>query len=100
MACRAHLVGSINLDNAEEVFRETGARIGAAAARISDGETGGRLRWSFWQVPLLEAHPLLEEGDTIEVAGEQVTRFHRRADSAGEPLAFDRLGYADEAIQS
>jgi hypothetical protein len=40
-----HLVGSIPLADAREVFEQVGARIGAAAHAIPDGETGERLGW-------------------------------------------------------
>ena len=40
-----HLVGSLALDSAEEVFRTTSEILGDRLRRIPDGETGARSIW-------------------------------------------------------
>ena len=40
-----HLVGSVPLDSAEEVFRRASAALGDRLRRIPDGETGPRSDW-------------------------------------------------------
>jgi hypothetical protein len=44
-----HLVGSMNLDDAEEVFRTVSEQAGDAIPSIPDGETGPRKGWIFHQ---------------------------------------------------
>lgn len=55
-----HLVGSVPLSSAEEVFRTTSAILGERLRRIPDGETGIRSGWIDWQFQLLASHPLFE----------------------------------------
>jgi len=51
-----HLVGSVPLDNPEEVFRKVVTKFGDKIRRIPDGETGDRHRWIYWQRTMLENH--------------------------------------------
>ena len=62
---RAHLVGSVPLPDAETVFRTVSAALGPHLRRITDGETGRRGRWIWFQREMLEAHPDMEP-DTDE----------------------------------
>ena len=55
-----HLVGSIPMANADEVFSTVARILGDRVRRIPDGETGERSNWVSWQLPLLQAHPALE----------------------------------------
>ena len=57
---QVHLVGSVPLANAEEVFATVSRLLGPRAARIPDGETGERSNWIAWQLPMLQANPNLE----------------------------------------
>jgi hypothetical protein len=59
-ADRVHLIGSIPLDDCEQVFRRVAGALGAHLARIPDGETGARARWIYFQRHMLEAHPAME----------------------------------------
>jgi len=56
----AHLVGSVPLPTAEEVFHRVADRIGPLLSRLPDGETGERRRWVYWQRTMLERHPAME----------------------------------------
>jgi hypothetical protein len=56
----AHLIGSVPLPTAEEVFRRLGAALGPVLSRVPDGETGERRRWIYWQRTMLERHPAME----------------------------------------
>jgi len=40
-----HLVGSVPLANAREVFETVSAELGPCVCRIPDGETGDRSNW-------------------------------------------------------
>ncbi|MCY4555732.1 MAG: hypothetical protein OXF79_05010 [Chloroflexi bacterium] len=56
----AHLVGSVPLPDAETVFRTVSGAWGPHLRRISDGETGRRGRWIWFQREMLERHPAME----------------------------------------
>ena len=55
-----HLVGSIPMNSAEEVFDRLSGSLGDHLSRIPDGETGERARWVYWQRTMLENHPDME----------------------------------------
>jgi hypothetical protein len=56
----AHLVGSVPLASAEDVFRTVTGALGDCQSRVPDGETGERRRWIWWQREMLERHPAME----------------------------------------
>ena len=60
-----HLVGSIAMDNCEQVFREISAELGPYLDKIPDGETGERARWIYFQRTMLMEHPALEIDPTV-----------------------------------
>jgi len=55
-----HLVGSIPLDNAEDVFRTVSSAVGSYLRRIPDGENGPRRLWIGMISAMLEQHPDFE----------------------------------------
>ena len=60
-----HLVGSIAMDNCEQVFRATSAALGPYLENIPDGETGERARWIYFQRTMLMEHPAMEIDPTV-----------------------------------
>ncbi len=60
-----HLVGSIAMDNCEEVFREISLALGPYLEHIPDGETGERARWIYFQRTMLMEHPAMEIDPTV-----------------------------------
>ena len=52
-----HLVGSVPMANAREVFTVVGKALGSRLKRIPDGETGERLDWITWLEPVFSEHP-------------------------------------------
>ena len=60
-----HLVGSIAMDNCEQVFREVSAELGPYLDKIPDGETGERARWVFFQRTMLMEHSAMEIDPTV-----------------------------------
>src|SRR5215471_4608377 len=95
-----HLVGSLALDSAEEVFRTTSEILGDRLRRIPDGETGARSIWVGWQYNTLSRIPGLEAVQRpIKTQGTQVE--FRPAEGV-DPLGVDlgALGYSDEATKS
>ena len=65
---QVHLVGSVPLDSAEQVFQTASAVLGDRIPRIPDGETGNRLQWIMYQYIMMSKMP------DFEVVGEKVTR--------------------------
>ena len=101
MPTLVHLVGSVGLDDVDEVFRTAGKTLGSHLSRIPDGEPGGRRLWISWQYPLLRANPFLQV-DTANVqkasAGLPKLRLANGLDPSD--LRFGELGYAREARSS
>jgi hypothetical protein len=100
MPADVHLVGSVGLDTAEEVFATVGKMLGPHLKRIPDGEPGGRRLWISWQYPLLRACPFLQvdSGPASPSVGVPLLRV---ADGVKpEEVRFGELGYAREARAS
>ncbi len=57
---QVHLVGSVPLKSAEDVFRTSGSLMGDCLARLPDGETGNRLQWIMYQYILMSKMPAFE----------------------------------------
>ena len=60
-----HLVGSIAMDDCEQVFRKISAELGPYLDKIPDGETGERARWIYFQRTMLMEHPAMEVDTTV-----------------------------------
>lgn len=100
-SCCVHLVGSIGLDNVEEVFHTVGPKLGRRLKRIPDGEQGPRRLWVSFQYPFLRSSPFLRpdpsgalrktSGFPLLCLAEGVT---------ADELRFGELGYAREARTS
>ena len=110
-----HLVGSIPLADAAEVFSMVAGKLGSYCKRLPDGETGDRLTWIRWQDHVFRDHPQLE---AIESAGDyrnatavvqsaagtkkmtHTTWWQIKDGISPEDLEMRSLGYADCAIAS
>jgi hypothetical protein len=95
-----HLVGSIPLGDAENVFRTAAGTLGTRLRRVTDGETGGRLDWIVWQLHRLMGHPQFE---FVEPGPRNYAPNPRVAVKEGialDDVEFGALGYADEARPS
>ena len=55
-----YFVGSVPLNNSEEVFRTLTREVGTYLKRIPDGETGERIKWIVFQQKMLNEHPAME----------------------------------------
>lgn len=95
-----HLVGSVPLGSAEEVFRGVAGAIGDRLRRLPDGETGARSDWIVWQYPLFSSRPQFEMGrpGTSSYRALPQLRLRTGVDTSG--LAFEELGYASAAMAS
>lgn len=115
MSLPVHLVGSVPLDSAQDVFATVSAELGDLVARLPDGETGERSGWVGFQIPRFRAHPALElRGSTVpgqraedvdaaaRAEGERYERprFGLVPGAAERAVSFDRPGYAAAALAS
>ena len=60
-----HLVGSVPLANAHDVFVAVSRALGSRLRRIPDGETGARSDWIAHLEPIFAEHPALEKSDEV-----------------------------------
>jgi hypothetical protein len=95
----AHLVGSMNLDCAEDVFRTIATAAGPSVTRMPDGETGPRKGWIFHLVPRLAANPHLEPGPRVPNRYMEAPAFRLRAGVVPEQVDFN-LGFGTTAVES
>lgn len=94
-----HLVGSVGLDCAEDVFRTAGKVVGPFLLRCPDGEVGGRRLWISWQYPLLRSSPYLRP-DMTRITGAGFATLRLAEGVSAADVRFGELGYAREARTS
>lgn len=97
---RVHLVGSIPLASAGEVFARIGESLGDLVLRIPDGETGARSNWIGWQAARLAALPALERVEYPDRYSTVRARYRLREGARFADLSLASLGYADVASAS
>jgi hypothetical protein len=95
-----HLVGSVALDTAQDVFATAGKLLGPHLKRVPDGEPGGRRLWISWQVPVLRANPGLQVVSRPGAEGYSLVPLRLADGVTAEHLHFGELGYAREARAS
>jgi SAM-dependent methyltransferase len=95
-----HLVGSVPLASAEDVFRTIGGALGDRLRRLPDGETGPRADWIVWQYPVLSSRPQFEVAPPAPHSYRALPRLRLRPGEDGADLTFERLGYAEAAASS
>ncbi|MFT4156309.1 MAG: hypothetical protein QM630_00010 [Microbacterium sp.] len=99
----AHLVGSVNYDDAETTMRTAALTLGRRLRRIPDGEVGKRFHWIMFQPDVLG------QAEGIERVGVHPIPFKAGIDARPLRIAegthtarieLPALGYADAAIDS
>ncbi len=95
-----HLVGSVPLKDAEEVFRTSSVTLGRRLRRIPDGETGIRSNWIGWQIEFLGQSPQVEMIPPDPNAYAPLPSVRLRAGVSPDEISFENLGYADAALAS
>src|SRR5687767_12420239 len=98
---QVHLVGSIGLDNVDEIFRTVGKALGQRLKRVPDGEVGPRRLWVSFQYPLLRSSPFLRPDPSGAVR--KTNGFPLLCLAEGvqpSEVRFGELGYAREARTS
>ena len=103
MSRNVHLVGSVPMANAEDVFQSVSAALGSRIKRLPDGETGERGDWITWLEPAFADNPaFVKSGEFFRVhaGGTGRERYTLKPGVALEDLRFPDLFYADVATQS
>jgi len=98
-----HLVGSVPLANAHDVFVAVSRALGPRLRRLPDGETGERSDWIAHLEPIFAEHPALEKSDEVfrlHASAPGRTRYRLRPGVKANDVTFDNLFYADVALQS
>jgi methionine synthase II (cobalamin-independent) len=100
-----HLVGSIPLANAAEVFEKVADALGEHILRIPDGETGPRKEWINALDWVFAGNASFERStDVYARAGTPGTatwyRYQLKSGVSPGDVHFNNLGYADDAIAS
>jgi hypothetical protein len=98
-----HLVGSVALSSAEEVFQEVIRRVGADITRLPDGETGERRTPFPLRKGLHDAvsrSPGLEFKRQVEMAGMAFKLYGLGPGTSPDEVELGRLGFADSAKAS
>jgi hypothetical protein len=98
----AHLVGSVNYDDAEKTMRTAADLLGGRLKRIPDGEVGPRFHWILFQPDVIgQAEGLERIGDEPVMVRELDARPVRIADGVdAASIVLPPLGYADAALES
>jgi len=95
-----HLVGSVPLSSAEDVFRTTSSILGERLRRVPDGETGIRSGWIGWQFQLFASNPIFEMVAPPPNTYVPRSRLKLRSPRTPGAITFEQLGYADAALDS
>src|ERR1700722_6226909 len=94
----AQLCGSVNLEDAEAVFREL-SKVSETLRRVPDGETGPRQQWIMAQMERFAANPDFVQTQESGFAYGSRPSFRLRDGLVPEDASFD-LGYAAGATES
>jgi len=98
-----HLVGSVPLRDAREVFTTVSRALGQRLKRIPDGETGERSDWITWLEPVFGGNPSLEKSDElfrVHSTGTARVRYKLRPGKEVYDVHFNNLFYAEIAKAS
>jgi len=98
-----HLVGSVPMASAREVFETVSAALGTRIKRLPDGETGQRADWITWLEPVFSANPVLQKSGEffrVHATGTGRERYTLKPGVKPQDVHFDNLFYADIALQS
>ena len=103
MTRNVHLVGSVPMAGAQEVFAAVSAALGDRVKRLPDGETGPRGDWITWLEPAFAQNPaFVKSGEFFRVhaSGTGRERYALKPGLSAQDVRFDNLYYADIAKQS
>lgn len=98
----ALLVGSVNLDTTDTVFRMASSCCGSELAYMPDGETGERFHWILFQGAAFDATPGLSRVGNVpfELSGFDLRPFAINEGVDPSTIEMAPLGYAKAALES
>lgn len=103
LAHGAHLVGGLAASDATDAMTTTASILGRHLNRLTDGETGPRSQWIWWQIDKLTAVPGIGVGQpqlNPETGNPDYSVFPGLDVDEGVAIPDRALGYADAAIES
>jgi len=103
MARAVHLVGSVPMASAREVFERVSAALGSRIKRLPDGETGKRGDWITWLEPAFSENPAFAKSGEffrVHASGTGRERYTLKDGLRPQDVQFGNLFYADIAKQS
>ena len=100
LSSKIHLVGSIPLSSADEVFELIGLELAERCLRIPDGETGERRNWIGWQLGVFKNQNALVNIKNKEREYQLYPPYTFARGYSAQDLDFTDLGFAREAIAS
>ncbi len=103
LATGAHLVGGLAAPTATDAMRTTSDILGRHLTRLTDGETGARSQWIWWQIDKLTAIPGIRMGAphvNPETGNPDYSVFPGLDVDDGIVIPARALGYLDEAVAS
>ena len=98
-----YLVGSVPMENAQQVFETISDALGRRIKRIPDGETGERGDWITWLEPVFANHPAFQKSGEffrVHASGTGRERYALKPGYTPRDARFDNLFYADIAQAS
>ena len=95
-----HLVGSVPVDGAEEMFRLSMRHLGGHLKRMPDGEAGERDTWIRWQYAKIGASPQMRPTELDNAYVPVPPYAVAEGITNAEQIEFPNLGYADAAMES
>lgn len=95
-----HLVGSIPLESADDVFKLISAKLRSCCHRIPDGETGDRRNWIGWQLGVFERQEALVQQREKDRDYQLHPPFAFAPGKGAKDLDFKDLGFARNALNS
>jgi methionine synthase II (cobalamin-independent) len=103
-ATGAHLVGGLKAPDAESAMRAAGTILGRHLHALTDGETGDRSQWIWWQIGKLTALDGIEMAGTHGIADSENPDYSEfpalTVDESVTELPPRSLGYAEAAQAS
>jgi len=103
LARGAHLVGGLAAPTAVDAMTSTAKILGHHLSRLTDGETGDRSQWIWWQIDKLVAIPgitMVQQQVNPETGNPDYSVFPGLDVEEGITIPDRALGYADVAIES
>src|SRR6516162_2384466 len=103
MARGVHLVGSVPMADAEEVFGKVSDALGNRLKRLPDGETGARRDWITWLEPVFSENAAFRKSGEffrVHASGTGRERYTLREGKSVGAVRLGNLCYADIAARS